>query len=183
VPKTALLLIDIQCDYFRDGRFPLPEMERAAENARRLLENFRDKSLPVIHVRHENSAPEAPFFRAGSNGATIHPGVNPRDGEPVVTKHQVNAFRETNLKELLDQAAIDSLVIAGAMSNMCVDAVTRAASDLGYQCSVAHDACAAMDLSLDKTAVPAGQVHAAFMAALGLGYARVASSEELLEGL
>jgi nicotinamidase-related amidase len=178
--NTALLLIDIQCDYFKNGRFALPDMERAAKNAGSLLTRFRERSLPIIHVRHENAAPDAPFFREGSDGASIHPDISPRDSEPVITKHQVNAFRETNLKGLLDRDAIDSLLIAGAMSNMCIDAATRAASDFGYHCSVAHDACAAMPLVLGETAVPAGHVHAAFMAALGLGYARVASCEELL---
>jgi nicotinamidase-related amidase len=104
----------------------------------------------------------------------------PLDNEPVVVKQHANSFRDTSLKKILDDKGAESVIIAGAMSNMCIDAVTRAASDLGYHCAVAHDACAAMDLGFGDTAVPAQQVHAAFMAALGLGYARVASSDELL---
>ena len=181
--KTALLLIDLQCDYFQGGLFPLKGMESAAKQAARLLAAFRQKGLPLVHVRHENPKAGAPFFLPGSSGAVIHSLLAPQPGEPVVTKNFPNAFRETNLKKILDDMGIDSLVIVGAMSNMCIDAVTRAASDLGYGCAVAHDACAAADLALGEVAVPAPQVHAAFMAALGLAYARVAACEDLLKEL
>jgi nicotinamidase-related amidase len=68
----------------------------------------------------------------------------------------------------------------GMMSSMCVDATVRAAADLGFQVTVVHDACAAPDLSFDGVTVPAAQVHAAFMAALGDSYAELASAEEIL---
>jgi nicotinamidase-related amidase len=67
------------------------------------------------------------------------------------------------------------------MSSMCVDATVRAAADLGYAVSVAHDACAAPDLTFGDTTVPAAQVHAAFMAALGDGYATVATADEIID--
>ena len=66
---------------------------------------------------------------------------------------------------------------------MCIDAVTRAAFDFGYNCAVAHDACAAMNLALGNRSVPATQVHASFMAALSFGYANVAGTDELLKAL
>ncbi len=181
--KNALLLIDVQNDYFKGGLFPLKDMESAAKQAARLLAAFREKGLPVVHVRHENPSAEAPFFRPGSGGALIHPEFTPQADEPLVVKQHANAFKGTNLKQIMDEKGVDSVLIAGAMSNMCIDAVTRAASDLGYRCAVAHDACAAMDLALGSTTVPAGQVHAAFMAALGLGYANVAACDALLENL
>jgi len=98
----------------------------------------------------------------------------------VVVKHKANGFLDTGLKEILDRYETENIIIAGAMSNMCVDAVTRAASDLGYKCSVAHDACAARDLTFNGITVPASQVHTAFMAALNSGYARVAGADELI---
>jgi nicotinamidase-related amidase len=65
---------------------------------------------------------------------------------------------------------------------MCVDAGARAASDLGYQCVVVHDACATRDQEFEGAVVPAAQVHAAFMAALRFGYARLVTTEEHLAG-
>ena len=97
-------------------------------------------------------------------------------------KHHVNSFRETDLKEALDRHGVTEVLICGAMSHMCVDAGVRAASDLGYRCVVIHDACATRDQEFDGRTVPAAEVHAAFMAALQFGYARLVSTEEYLAG-
>jgi nicotinamidase-related amidase len=180
MPKRALLLIDIQNDYFPGGKWPLDGIESAAERAARVLAAARDRGELVIHVRHEFPSPDAPFFAPGSQGSEIHPAVEVGEGEPVVLKHHVNAFRETELKELLDRHGIEELVICGAMSHMCVDAGVRAASDLGYRSVVVHDACATRDQEFEGKVVPAAEVHAAFMAALGFAYARLVSADEYL---
>jgi len=182
VSKSALLLIDIQNDYFPGGKWTLSGIERAAANAALLLEDARKAGRTVVHVRHEFPSAEAPFFTPGSPGAEIHPTVQNAEGEPVVLKHQVNAFRETDLKGILDRNAIEELVICGAMSHMCVDAATRAATDLGYKCTVIHDACASRDQIFDGQCVSAAEAHAAFMAALQFGYATVVSTDEFLAG-
>ena len=178
--KTALVLVDLQNDYFSGGKWALSGMAAAAGQAARLLERFREKGLPVVHVRHEFAPADAPFFAPGSEGAEIHSLVENRDGEPVVVKHQINSFRDTELKAILDGLGVDRVLICGAMSHMCVDAVTRAANDYGYDCAIAHDACATLGLEFEGVSVPAEQVHAAFMAALGFAYAKVASADELL---
>jgi nicotinamidase-related amidase len=177
---AALVLIDIQNDYFPGGRWPLVGIEAAAANAARLLEAARAAGDLVVHVRHEFAGPEAPFFAPGSAGAEINPVVAPREGEAVVLKNQVNAFRDTGLEELLDRNGIEDLTIAGAMSHMCIDAATRAASDLGYRVRLAHDAAATCDQKFGGVVVPAAQTHAAFMAALGFAYAELRSTDELL---
>jgi nicotinamidase-related amidase len=181
MPKIALLLIDVQNDYFQGGKFPLDGMELAAQQSVKLLAAFRAHKMPVFHVRHADPSADAPFFVINSKGAEIHPSVTPQEGEPVIVKQFPNSFRDTNLKKLLDDKGIDTLIITGAMSNMCVDAGTRAAADFGYNCAVAHDACAAMEINFNGVKVPAAQVHAAFMGALGLGYAKVATAAELLK--
>ncbi|WP_315982545.1 isochorismatase family protein [Aliamphritea spongicola] len=107
----------------------------------------------------------------------------PLAGEPVVLKQQINSFRDTELKQLLDEQGIEHLVIVGAMSHMCIDAGARAAADFGYEVSVAHDACATLDLSFDGKTVAAADVHHAYMSALSFGYGRVASTDELLADL
>lgn len=180
MPKRALLLIDLQNDYFPGGKWPLVGIEQAAGNAARLVEAARDRGDLVIHMRHEFPTTDAPFFLPGSEGAELHPMIDRRPEEPVVLKHHVNSFRETELQQVLDSHGIEELVICGAMSHMCVDAGTRAASDLGYQCRLIHDACATHDQEFAGKVVPAAEVHAAFMAALGFAYARVLSTEEYL---
>ena len=182
MPKRALVLIDIQNDYFPGGRWPLDGIETAADNAARLLASSRDCGDLVVHVRHEFLSADAPCFTPGSDGAQIHSKVRVIDGEAVVLKHHVNSFRETELKSILDRNGVEDIVICGAMSHMCVDAGTRAASDLGYRCEVVHDACATRAQEFEGTTVPAAQVHAAFMAALQFGYAKLVGTEQYLDG-
>ena len=180
MPKTALIVVDLQNDYFLGGKWELEGTEAAAEKAVTLLKSFRRKEFPIIHVRHEFPTADAPFFAPNSDGVKVHPSVQELEGEPVVVKHQINSFRDTKLKEILDGLDIDSVLICGAMSHMCIDAVTRAANDFGYNCSVAHDACATLELEFNGITVPASHVHAAFMSALGFAYANVATTDELL---
>jgi nicotinamidase-related amidase len=103
----------------------------------------------------------------------IHASVAPRAGETVMQKNFPNTFRGTGLLEHLRGLGADHLVIAGMMTHMCVDASTRAAFDLGFSCSLAHDACATRALAFGEQRVPAAQVHAAFLAALAGLYAKV----------
>ncbi len=178
----ALLIVDIQNDYFPGGAFPLVEPERAAEAARDVLEAFRAHGEPVVHVRHVSPGADAAFMREGTEGAEIHPLVAPAGGERVVVKSAPNSFLDTGLQDALRGEGIDELVVVGMMSSMCVDATVRAAADLGFTVTVAHDGCAAPDLRFGNTHVPGESVHAAFMAALDGTYATVVDSEELTAG-
>ncbi|AKJ98148.1 cysteine hydrolase family protein [Pseudomonas fluorescens] len=180
--KQALIVVDIQNDYFPQGKWPLVGADSAADKAARLIEAFRQTGDRVVHIRHEFTSEEAPFFTPGSEGAQLHPKVRNRDDEPVVLKHFVNAFRDTELKAILERDGIEQLVIVGSMSHMCIDGAARAAADLGYGVTVIHDACATLDLEFNGVVVPAAQVHAAFMAALGFAYANVVSTEQFLTG-
>jgi nicotinamidase-related amidase len=178
--KQALIVVDIQNDYFPQGKWPLAGAETAADNAARLIEAFRQAGDLVVHIRHEFTSDTAPFFTPGSEGAQLHPKVLNRPDEPVVLKHFVNSFRETELKSILDRHDIKQLVVVGSMSHMCIDGITRAAADQGYDVTVIHDACASRDLEFNGLVVPAAQVHAAFMSALAFAYANVVSTEQCL---
>ena len=181
--NTALLLIDIQKDYFSGGRMELVGSEAAAAKAGRLLEWFRARQWPVVHVQHLSTHPGAAFFLPGSDGALFHPAVAPLAGETVIVKHFPNAFRDTLLADELKRLGIERLAIAGMMSHMCVDATTSAAFDSGYPCVVFFDACATRDLAFGCQAIPAAQVHGAFMAALGQVYATLTGVKDMAGAL
>ena len=182
MPSRALLVIDVQNDYFPGGKWELVGMEAAGKNVGRLLEAARKAGDLVVHVRHEFPTAEAPFFVPGSPGAEIHESARNRPGETVVLKHEINSFQKTDLKSILDRQGIQDLTICGAMSHMCVDAATRAAADFGYRCTVVHDACASRDLEFGGQKVPAAQVHAAYMSALAFGYAKSRTTAEHVGG-
>jgi nicotinamidase-related amidase len=101
----------------------------------------------------------------------------------VFRKHYPNSFRDTPLLGHLRDLGIDRLVVAGMMTQMCVDSTVRAAADLGFQCALAHDACATRALSFGGTTVPAESVQAAFLAALNGLFAKVESVDDLRRSL
>jgi nicotinamidase-related amidase len=175
----ALLIIDIQRDYFPGGAYPLAGPEEAAEAAGRVLDRFRASGEPVLHLKHVWDAPDAQFMRPGTDGVEIHERVAPTEGEPVIEKAEANGFLGTPLEERLRAAGIDELVVAGMMSSMCVDATVRAACDLGFGVTVVHDACAAPDLEFAGQGIPGATVHGAFMAALGDGYATLVAGADV----
>ena len=179
---TALILIDIQHDYFEGGRMALPNIDVAAENAGHLLADFRRRGATLFHIRHINSSAEAAFFRPDTKGSEIHPIVAPSSSETVITKNRPSAFVGTDLAECLQAADISELVICGAMSQMCIDATTRAAVDMGFAVTVVEDACAAANVSFSGTVVPAAQVHASIMAPLAAAYSKVLKTKDFLEG-
>jgi nicotinamidase-related amidase len=181
--KTALLIIDIQNDYFPGGKMELAGSIAAASGAARMLAAFRKQSWSVFHVQHIAAQPNPTFFLPGTPGADIHASVAPLPGEPVITKHYPSSFRDTDLLEQLRSAGVDTLLICGMMSHMCVDTTVRAAFDLGFSCIVTYDACATRELMFNGITVPADHVHASYMAALGAVFAQVMAVDEILENM
>jgi nicotinamidase-related amidase len=181
--NTALILIDIQNDYFPGGRMELEGSLEAGEQAKKVLTYFREKNWPLFHIQHISARPGATFFIPGTEGVGIHSNVRPLPGELVIQKCFPNGFRNTPLLEHLNKEGIEHLVIAGMMTHMCVEATTRAAFDLGFQCTVVHNACATRSLAFGDESVPARQVQAAFLAALGTVYAKIVSVEATISSL
>lgn len=181
--STGLLVIDVQNDYFPGGRMEVPGSPAAAERTADLLRAFRDAGRPVLHLQHVSTRPGATFLLPGTRGVEIHPPAAPRAGEIVLQKHFPNGFRDTGLLDALRAAGVDRLVVCGMMTQMCVDATTRAAFDLGFRCEVAADACAARPMTFAGRTVEAPDVQAAFLAALGSVYAKVAPAAELIAGI
>lgn len=176
--KRAILVVDLQNEYWPGGNLPLTGIEAAAANAASVISHARTQGELVVHIRHE--APGEAIFVPGSKGADINEAVQPLDGEAVITKNHPNSFRETGLQALLQQNGIEQVVVVGAMSHMCVDATTRAANDLGYETTTIHDACATLDVEFGGKTVKAADVHATLMGALAFGYGEVVGTAEFL---
>ena len=180
---NALVLIDLQNDYFPGGTMELVGSESAGENAAKLLSRFRQKGLPIWHVQHISTRPGSTFFLPNTSGVNFHASVSPLVGERVITKNYPNAFRKTTLLQQLRVLKIESLIIAGMMTHMCVDTTVRAAYDLGFSCTVAHDACATRNLIFGNEPVFAQHVQAAYMASLNGIFADIEDTETLCRRL
>jgi nicotinamidase-related amidase len=180
ISNKALLIIDIQNDYFEHGANSLAGADKACRNAMLLLENFRNEGLPVVHIQHIATRADATFFLPNTKGAEIHANLTPQSGEKVIVKHFPNSFRETELLNHLKTLGVTDLVICGMMTHMCVDATTRAAKDFGFSCTLVADACASKNLEFDGCKVDAAEVHYSFLAALSYFYAKVVTLQQYL---
>ncbi len=181
--NTALVVIDVQNDYFPGGRMELAGSLDAAVKIRELLGFFRSRGLPVIHIRHVSARPGAAFFLPGTAGAEFHDHARPLKDEKVFVKNYPNSFRETGLHEHLKENNISRLVVCGMMTHMCVDTTVRAAYDLGYECLVAGDCCATKKLVYSGKEIPAEYVQISFLAALHGIFSKVMDKEDVVSFL
>jgi nicotinamidase-related amidase len=178
--NTALLIIDIQNDYFDNGANPLVDSESASLNAKRILDKFRADNSVIIHIQHIALRPDASFFLPDTTGCKIHDNVSPSESEKIIVKHYPNSFRETDLLEYLRDKDITDLVVCGMMTHMCVDATIRAAKDFGFNCALIGDACATKNLELNGRLIKASEVQNGFLAALNYFYATVKTAGQYL---
>ncbi|MFZ0473730.1 MAG: cysteine hydrolase family protein [Bacteroidales bacterium] len=165
----AMLVIDIQNFYFPGGRSELVEPVQAAEKAAIAIAHARTENNPVIFIQHKSAA-----------GMEINDLVKPAPGEAIFVKEEVNSFLGTGLAEHIQSLGVDTLVICGMQTQMCVEAAVRAASDLGYYVVLLHDACASRNLKFGDREVTAADVHASTLAAMK-SYASVISVEDWIE--
>ena len=177
----ALLIIDVQNDYFEGGKSELYNSHKALMNIEKVLKLFREKGLPIIHVQHINTRAGAAFFLPDTAGVSIHKNLTPLDNETLIVKHAPNSFLNTNLSSVLQEKGISQLIICGMMSHMCVDTTARACMDFGLKVTLLEDACATKDLIYNQHTIPAETVHNVFMASLDGLFAHVIKTEEFLK--
>ena len=178
--KTALVLVDIQKDFFPGGKKELFGSEEATSNASKLLSAARKNNMKVIHVKQLSKDPGFSFCLPDSAGAEIHPSVAPLEGEEILVKNSSNSFKGTDFDEILYSNDISKLIFCGMMSHLSIDSTIRAAKDYGYECVLAYDACAACDLKFGEKSIPASAVNASFAASLHEAFAEISETEKLL---
>lgn len=179
--KKALLVIDIQNDYFEGGNAELFEPIPAMENAKKLMNLFHRKNEPVIYIQHINTYEGADFFLPDSDGNKIYSEIQPLSDDLVFIKHEPDSFLSDGLTEYLKGQNIDELVICGMMSHMCVDTTVRSAKAKGYEVTLLEDACTTMDLEWQGERYPAKTVHQIYMASLSGVFATVMTTDAYIE--
>lgn len=178
--KQALIIVDIQNDYFPGGRHTLVGANEAAQKAKQVLTHFRKKGLPVIHVQGISTDKNATFFLPNTNGVEINQAVLPENGEKVIIKHFPNSFRETDLLSYLKDNHIQKLIILGMMTHVCIDATVKAAKDYGFECTVVSDACATLDVEVQGRKVPAEAVQQSLLGAMEFYYATIKTAAGII---
>ncbi|NOZ02549.1 MAG: isochorismatase family protein [Deltaproteobacteria bacterium] len=181
--RAALVVLDAQ-RYFLDPDAPafLPSAPAILENVRRLVSTFRKARLPIIFTRHrdpdgdEGDAMESWWGRrldTGSAWRELDPGCGHEPGDAVVDKTCYSAFRGTDLKARLAGAGVDTVVLAGVQTHLCVETTARDSFQAGFRPALVMDATAAPDLDL----------HLGSLKALAQGFARVTTTAEVVASL
>ena len=149
----ALIVIDVQNDYFTGGRFPLEGADEALQRTLTLIGNARRNGALVIAVQHLAAA-DAPFFATGTIGAELHPALQSvLDGDTVVIKQEADSFLGTNLGELLKQNDVDAIHLAGMMTQHCVTHTALSPDASGFDITIHAEGCAAPTRALSALAI------------------------------
>lgn len=175
--NKALLIVDVQNDYFPGGCFELYNSVQALENVKKLLKYFRENNLLIYFVQHF-SVNDIPFFILNTNGVEIHPEIKPLDSEKIIKKNTPNSFHNTTLKKELDLNNVTDLVICGMMTHICVDTTVKSAKDFGYNVTLVSDACTTRDIEWNGERIPANVVQNVYMSSLDGTFANVLTSKE-----
>ncbi|RQO62422.1 cysteine hydrolase [Paucibacter sp. KBW04] len=155
--KTALLLIDIQMDYFPGGLFPLWQPEAALSRSLAALRRARELGMPVVLVQHvaDPAKGPAPFFNQSSAGVALHPDLLAAAGpEPlIVIKRFADSFEGTTLEATLSDLGVEALLIGGMMTQNCVafTALSKAAEK--YRLRILPDCCTSVSEMIHRIAL------------------------------
>ena len=180
--NAALLPIDMQCGF---DMKPWPQRWNKAcdQNGLALLDAWRAKNRPLIHVRHD-SVEEGSTLRPNHPGTAHRPGFVPLPGEALVTKSVNAAFIGTDLDLRLRRLGADTLVVFGISTDMCVSTTIRVGANMGFKMVLVEDACDCCALPDGKGGtIAAIDIHRAHVATLGVEFARVMTTGELLAAL
>ena len=172
----ALIVIDVQNDYFPGGACALPGAEAALPNILRLAELARERGEAVVYIQHVT--PEgSPVFAEGSKGCELHGQLDVRPDDPHFSKSHPSAFQETGLLETLARNGVKALDICGFMTQMCCDTTSREGYQRGYQVRLFSDATAARELEVEGGKIPHDTVHGVSLGALAR-FAKILKTEE-----
>ncbi len=154
----ALIVIDVQNDYFPSGKFPLWNTSKVLENIKKLITNANAIQIPVVLIRHVSSAPKgtAPFFERDSTGVEIHPEIlKTCPNAQIVEKQYADSFYQTELEAVLQRLNVDELLVCGMMTQNCVTHTAISKQAEQYKVSIVADCCTTTDQMLHKLALNA----------------------------
>jgi nicotinamidase-related amidase len=178
-PRRALVVVDVQQEYF-DGPLQIqhPPREESLAHITRAMDLAIEHDLPVVVVQHEY--PEgAPVFAVGSAGWALHPEIEKRvqPSWKRVTKDKGSVFAGTDVAEWLTGQGVDTITVAGFMTNNCDIATAVEAEGLGLAAEVLSDATGAIHLANEVGKVPAEVLHEVLLVLLHSNFAAVGTTE------
>ncbi len=182
---SALILIDIQIG-FNDPIWGARNNPGAEDQAGRLLKRWRSDAAPIVHIRHVSTEPDSPLGPM-TGGTRFKPQVTPMPGEVILEKSVNSAFIGTGLDTHLRDLGVTAIVTCGLTTPHCVSTTTRMGANLGFDVRLSHDATAAFEFNANTgwsqglDAPSAEQIHTAALSHIHGEFARVMSTDAILE--
>jgi nicotinamidase-related amidase len=182
MPKRALIVIDVQNEYF-DGALPIsdPPPDASLANVGRAMDAATAAGVPVIVVQHGSTDPESPIFREGTHAWELHPEIERRSRDHLIEKTLPGSFTGTPLESILAEARVDTVAITGYMTHMCVDTTSRQAAHLGLAVEILNDATGTLALENKGGSAAGEELHRATLVAQGQFFADVVSTDDWLD--
>lgn len=174
--KRALIVIDVQREYV-DGNLPIgfPPLDVSLPNIAAAIDAARAAAVPVVLVQHVDAA-DSPVFASGSRGAELHDTVASAAHDLLLTKQDVSCFAGTGLQAWLEERGVDTLAVAGFMTQHCDESTSRDAADLGMAVELLADAAGSPPLTTPTGSLTAQEVHERSLVVLGAGFVSVATT-------
>ena len=180
--SRALLVIDVQNEYFT-GKLPVSYPANSLGNILRAMDAAREKHVPVVVIQHAAPQPDSATFHRGSKEWELLPEVSGRRRDVLIHKSLPGSFTNTELESWLRQRGIDTVVIAGYMTQMCCDTTARQAVHLGFSAEFLSDATGTLDFRNEAGAITAEELHRAILVTQQMRFARVLPTEEWIKAL
>ncbi len=140
--SKALLVIDVQNDYFADGKFPLWNAETVSENVEKAIYKAQENNIPVIYVQHVVKQEPAAFFGEETPGVEINSRILAAAPDaPIIEKQHADSFHGTTLEETLNKLDVTELFVCGMMTHNCVTHTAISKSAEKYGITILPDCC------------------------------------------
>jgi nicotinamidase-related amidase len=180
--KRALIVIDVQNEYFT-GKLPITYPSGSLDNILQVMNIASERNIPVIVVRHTQLAEDTPIFKPGSQEWELHPEIAKLPYDLLIEKNLPGSFTGTQLETWLKEKGIDTVVIAGYMTQMCCDTTARQASHLGFSVEFLADATGTLAFKNNAGAVTDEELHRAILVAQDNFISKVISTSKWINNL
>lgn len=174
--KKALLVIDVQNEYFTGKRVTYPK--GSFENILTAIDFAAENDILVILIQHISNQGSAGAFAKDSNSSKLHPRLIEKPYNYIVEKNLPGSFTNTNLEEILKNNGVNTVVICGYMTQMCCDTTARQAFHMGYKVEFLSNATGTLNFSNYAGTISAEQLHKAILITQAMCFSNVLSTNE-----
>lgn len=180
--RRALLVIDVQNEYFT-GQLPVTYPVGSLENIVQVMQSAAEQQIPIVVVQHTEPEDESGVFQKGSPAWELHPQLAHFPHALRLEKNLPGSFTGTDLEAWLKQHEIDTVVIAGYMTQMCCDTTARQACHLGFAVEFLSDATGTLAFENEAGRATAEELHRATLVTQGFFPNKVISTSEWIESV